>query len=393
MLTDKKPYDFDRVFRIIVALVTAALLLWLVYATRQVLIPLAIAFLLAYLLNPIVDFVQRRIRNRAAAVFTTVFGVLVLLLLLAVLIVPMLAREVVGTGQTLKHMVDENSPLAQWADAHMPANLSQQVDQFIHSDDFRRFLQSEQFDRVMESAQSASGVLLQLVRWTFAQVWGIVSGVYAIVLGITGLFLILLYMIFLLIDYKLLTASWKDYLPPKHRDGIVAFLNEFNAAMATYFRGQFLVAASVGILFAVGFQIIGLKLGIMLGLFIGALNMVPYLQTIGIIPAVLLAVLTAVDKSGSVLWHLVGVAAVFIIVQTLQDTVLTPRIMGKVTGLRPVVILFSVLFWGKLLGFLGLIIAIPLTCLGVAYYRRLLARQEKAESKIVEASEAADTQA
>ncbi|UCG34038.1 MAG: AI-2E family transporter, partial [Phycisphaerales bacterium] len=116
---------------------------------------------------------------------------------------------------------------------------------------------------------------------------------------------------------------------------------------------------------------------IVLGLFIGLLNMVPYLQTIGVVPAVMLAAMTAFEKDGSLVWYLVGVGIVFAVVQTTQDALLTPRIMGKVTGLRPAVILFSVLFWGKLLGMLGLVLAIPLSCLGLAYYRRLLARQEE----------------
>ena len=83
--------------------------------------------------------------------------------------------------------------------------------------------------------------------------------------------------------------------------------------------------------------------------------------------------MTAVEKDGSFWGYVAGVGIVFVVVQVLQDLVITPRIMGKVTGLRPVIILFGVLFWGKLLGFLGLILAIPLTCLGLAYYRRALA--------------------
>ena len=131
----------------------------------------------------------------------------------------------------------------------------------------------------------------------------------------------------------------------------------------------------MGILFAIGFSIVGIKMAVILGLFIGLLNMVPYLQIAGVVPALLLAILTALERGVPASGLLIGVAVVFLVVQIIQDVILTPRIMGKVTGLRPVLILFCVFFWGKLLGFLGVLLAIPLTCLGLAHYRRLLKAQ------------------
>ena len=111
---------------------------------------------------------------------------------------------------------------------------------------------------------------------------------------------------------------------------------------------------------------LGLRMAILLGLFIGALNMVPYLQVVGVVPAVMLAGITALEQNSSFLGYLIGVAVVFVVTQVLQDALITPRVMGRTTGLRPVIILFCVLFWGKLLGFLGVLLAIPLTCLGLA---------------------------
>jgi predicted PurR-regulated permease PerM len=376
LFADPKPYNLDRVVRLVLSVLALAALLWLVGAVSEVLIPLAIAFLLAYLLNPIVGFTQRWISNRVAAVLTTVSASLLLLAVLAYLLLPVIAGEMVGFGRLLAGAVGEDSNLQQWARQHLPENIAAQIAALRNSDELRAFLDSDEFKSVMNGAQSISGLLVVSLKWTISRVWGVVSGLFGLAAGVAGLFIILLYVVFLLIDYRKFQDTWKDYLPPKYREEIVAFLNEFNAAMSRYFRGQFLVAACVGVLFAVGFKIMGLKLAIALGLFIGMLNMVPYLQTAGVLPAVLLAVMTAFEKQGSVLTYLVGVAVVFIVVQTIQDAVLTPRIMGKVTGLRPAVILFSVLFWGKLLGFLGLVVAIPLTCLGLAYYRGMLARQE-----------------
>jgi predicted PurR-regulated permease PerM len=158
---------------------------------------------------------------------------------------------------------------------------------------------------------------------------------------------------------------------------VVAFLEDFRLAMSRYFRAQAAVAALTGVMFAVGFALIGLPMGILLGLFMGLLNMVPYLQNIGLIPAVFFAFVHSVE-SGQSFWLVLGLTmGVFILAQIIQDVVLVPRIMGKTTGLSPAIILLSLSIWGKLLGMLGLLIAIPATCLLLAYYRRLLAATEQ----------------
>jgi predicted PurR-regulated permease PerM len=137
--------------------------------------------------------------------------------------------------------------------------------------------------------------------------------------------------------------------------------------MGNYFRGQSLVALCVGILFAIGFSIIDFPMAIGLGLFIGLLNLIPYLQMVGIIPTIMLALLKAYDTGGSFWLILLSALAVFAVVQTIQDMILTPRIMGKAMGLNPAMMLLSLSVWGALLGFIGLIIALPLTTLIIAY--------------------------
>lgn len=154
--------------------------------------------------------------------------------------------------------------------------------------------------------------------------------------------------------------------------------------MNTYFRGQALVALCVGILFSIGFLIIDFPLAIGLGLFIGALNMVPYLQIIGFVPTILLAILKAAD-TGDNFWIIIASAtAVFIVVQIIQDAFIVPKIMGKITGLNPAIILLSLSIWGSLMGILGMIIALPLTTLMLSYYQRFIINQEKISSPISE---------
>ena len=160
------------------------------------------------------------------------------------------------------------------------------------------------------------------------------------------------------------------FLPPQYRKSIVEFYEQFNLAMRRYLRGQAVVALSVGALFSLGFTLIELPMALPFGLFIGLLNMVPYLQTVGLVPGVMLAGLRAIEGDSSFAVSVGLVLAVFVVIQVIQDALLAPRIMGRATGLSPVAILLGVFVWGKLLGFLGLLLAIPLTCLGIAYYRR-----------------------
>ena len=145
---------------------------------------------------------------------------------------------------------------------------------------------------------------------------------------------------------------------------------DVESGMAGYFRGQSLGALCVGILFAIGFVIIDFPLAIPLGLFIGFLNLVPYLQTLGFVPALMLSLLKAHDTGESFWVIFLSAVAVFAIVQTIQDTIIVPKVMGHVTGLNAAVILLSLSVWGSLLGFIGLIIALPLTTILISYYKR-----------------------
>ena len=152
-----------------------------------------------------------------------------------------------------------------------------------------------------------------------------------------------------------------------------------HVTMNRYFRGQSLIALCVGILLAIGFKIIDFPLAIILGLFIGLLNMIPYLQTIGIIPMVILSLLRSAE-SGENFWIIFGLSLLVLgIVQCIQDLYLTPRIMGKAMGLNPAIILLSLSIWGILLGFIGLIIALPLTTLCLSYYKRFILEEKEPE--------------
>jgi len=193
-----------------------------------------------------------------------------------------------------------------------------------------------------------------------------------VIINIIASLITLLYLFFLLLDYPTLEKSWLMFVPKSKRRITSSILSDVNKGMSDYFRGQSLIALTVGILFSIGFLIIGFPMAIPLGLFIGFLNLIPYMQIIGIIPTTFLALLKAAD-TGENFWIIIGCALlVFAVVQTIQDIILTPRIMGHIMGLSPTLILLSLSIWGYLLGIIGLIIALPMTTLMISYYKRYI---------------------
>jgi predicted PurR-regulated permease PerM len=152
--------------------------------------------------------------------------------------------------------------------------------------------------------------------------------------------------------------------------------------MNSYFRGQGTVAFIVGVLFSIGFLMVGMPMAVGLGMFMGLLNLVPYLQTLGFVPMALLSLLKAADTGENFWWIFFLGFLVVAVVQILQDAVLVPKIMGSAMGLNPAVILLSLSIWGSLLGFIGLIIALPLTTLLISYYRQFILDESPESEKV-----------
>ena len=201
------------------------------------------------------------------------------------------------------------------------------------------------------------------------------EGLWAIgnsIMGLAVAFISLLYIIFLLIDYEKITQNWHKYIPEKIRGSVQMLLHDLDRNMNAYFRGQALVASIVGILFAIGFQIIGLPMGIGIGLIIGVLNLVPYMQVLGIPPCIILGLIHAAETGRPAWVILLFIAIVFVVVQVIQDGIIVPKIMGDVTGMGPAWILLSLSIWGSLLGVIGMVVALPLTTLLVSYYKRFV---------------------
>jgi len=369
MVLNSRPYTFDRFIRLLIGMALLWGLVWLLNYLSDALIPFTVALLLAYMINPLVNWVQKMVRNRISAVLLSLLILLLIFAGVMMAIIPLMVMEVAHMGQLLSRMVNDTE-LARRASELLPADIWQTIKGYAARPEIQSVFKTSNFWKIVEAA--AQKVL--------PGVWGLIAGTASLVMGLIGLGVIGLYLVFLLLDYEKVRLGWPELLPHAYREPAVAFLDDFESAMSRYFRGQALVAFICGVLFAVGFAIIGLPLGILLGLFFGMLNMVPYLQIVGFIPAVFLALVHALETGAGVWGVLAMTLAVFFVVQIIQDTLLVPRIMGKVTGLNPAMIMLSLSVWSKLLGFLGLIIALPMTYLVLVYYRRYLALAQAAQN-------------
>lgn len=360
-LLSKSPYTFDRFVRLLISIAVILSVFFLLNYLRAVLLPFAIATVFAYLLNPLVNFIQRYIKLRLAAVIITLILFFGILILAGYFIFPLIAKEIVHIWNLVSELITNNT-VANQAEERVPGNLWEYFDNFRNRPEVQQFFTNEDL----------SGILSLVAQKLLPGVWGILEGTASFIFGLFSIFLIILYMLFILKDYNSLGKFGRELLPDKYKDRILDFYYEFEKIMNRYFRGQALIATSVGLLFATGFWIIGLPLGIVIGLFMGMLNMVPYLQGIGFIPITISAVFYALETNTS-FFYMFGLAVLVVaLVQTLQDTILVPRIMGKVTGFNPAIILLSLTIWGRILGMFGLIIALPLTYLLLAYYRKYL---------------------
>jgi predicted PurR-regulated permease PerM len=367
MFQSEKPYTLDSVVRMILAVGFLIGMVWLLGYLSSVLVPFVAALLLAYLLNPVASFIQKYVKSRGVAVALTLLGVVVAAGGVFLIVVPLMANEFAHMGDVLSRLASD-SDFGDKVAGHLPPDIWAWVREAVQAPEVRDIFTSEGAMGAVKSALTAALPGLK----------GVAVGAWNVVAGVAGLFVILLYMIFLLADFGRIRNNWQNYLPGKYRESVTGFLAEFEKTMGLYFRGQVVVCLIVGVLMAAGFAIIGLPLGIVLGLLIGILNIAPYLGALGAVPAVLLAALDSLEAGESV-WIGIGlVVAVMAVVQVIQDVILVPRIQGESLGLSPWLILLSLSVWGKMLGFLGLLIALPMTCLCLSWYRRLLATREPA---------------
>ena len=352
-----KEITFDRFIRWAgIALIVLAVLFITNYLS-EVLLPFFIAWFFAYLLYPVVKFIENKlhVKVRALSIILAMGAAIAVIGGVLWLIIPPMIDQFDKLGDVLTrwlHQTTHTNNLTALIKHWLQDNQAQ-IEHFLKSKDFSDALKT-----------------------TMPKLFSVVGQTANILISIVASMITLLYMFFILLDYETLTANWVRIFPKKNRPFWHALMKDVERELNNYIRGQGMVSLCMGIMFCIGFTIIGFPMAIGLGILIGIMDLVPYLHTFALIPTAFLAMLKAAD-TGQNFWIVFGLAfLVFCVVQILTDMVVTPKIMGKAMGLNPAILLLSLSVWGALLGFLGLIVALPLTTLLIAYWQRYVTREK-----------------
>lgn len=353
-----KKYDFDRVVRMVLSIISVAVGVWLVNYLSPVLMPFVVGFILAYIIDPLVEWLQRkmRIKSRGIAVVLALVIVIALIAGLCWLIIPYLITEFSEMSKQLAAYAKSSLRIP-----YVPAEINEFIQRYIDLEKINEIFSKQQWMEIINKAASSA--------------WSVVGGTMSVIFNILSWFIVLLYMFFILLDFNKLSHGFKAAIPAKYRRMSLRIFGDVADTMSRYFRGQAAVSFFVGVIFAIEFYIIGLPMAIAFGMFVGLLNMVPYLQLVSI-PIAAFLCLVATAASGASFWVMFAwVILAYIICQVIQDMVLIPTIMKSQMGLNPAIIFLSLSLWVYVMGFIGLIIGLPLTTLIISYYCEFVLHQ------------------
>ncbi len=348
---------------------TALLVIAILYITNylsSVLLPFFIAWLLAYLLYPIVCFVQYKMHvpGRVLSIIITLIFAIAVVSGIVYLIIPPMIEQFEKLGDLATRYLHQTTHIR-----NFPTTIQEWLR--VNDTNIEKFFKNKEVTEAIKNAMPG--------------VFSVLGQTANVIISIIASLITLLYMFFILMDYEVLSSKWIKVFPKKNRPFWRELMNDVERELNCYMRGQSLVALCVGILFCIGFTIIGFPMAIGLGILIGIMDLIPYLHTFALIPTVFLALMKSADTGQNFWIILLSALAVFVVVQIIADMILTPKIMGKAMGLNPAILLLSLSVWGTLLGFIGLIIALPLTTLIIAYYQRYVTKEQESE-KIPEKS-------
>lgn len=356
-----REFTFDRVARIILLALVVLLLVLGLRAIWDVLLPFLLAGIFAYVMMPLVRFFQfkLRLRSRGLAVILTLLVMGALIYLAVIYVVPSVRAEVEKTLQ----MISSYSGGQDLISMLLPKNVR---NYFTSNKTWGNFSRNLTVDKLIENTKLILDQLGGIINSTLSVFsWG-----FVFLMGIV-------YFIFILLDFENLGRGIISLFPVSLRPMMRTVCSDLDRYMNSYFRGQSLVALSVGVLLTIGFNIIGLPMATAMGIFIGILNFIPYMQALGIIPLGLASVLMAAQNGENVFICLLLAYGVLMVVQILQDMILVPRIMGYTMGMRPSLILLVLTIWGYLLGFFGMLIALPATMFLYSFYKRYILEDQE----------------
>ena len=357
----RREFTFDRIARMLVLSVLILLIYVAVQAIWSVILPFLLAGIFAYVMMPLVRFFQYtlRLRSRGLSVILTLLLLGAVVYLAVIFIIPSINAEIEKTLQVISGYSSGQDILTMI----LPRNIRNYLNGGLRWGNFPQQLSLEK--------------ILENVKLLLDQVGGIINSTLSIFSWGLVFLIGFVYFVFILLDFENLGRGFISLFPKTLRPTIRTISMDLDRYMNNYFRGQALVAMSVGILLSIGFNIIGLPLATAMGIFIGILNFIPYMQALGIIPLGLTSLLMAAQTGENAFVCMLLAYGVLMIVQIIQDMIIVPHIMGQTMGMRPSLILLVLSIWGYLLGFFGMLIALPITMFIYSLYMRYVLQDEE----------------
>ena len=357
----RREFTFDRIARMLVLSVLILLIYVAVQAIWSVILPFLLAGIFAYVMMPLVRFFQYtlRLRSRGLSVILTLLLLGAVVYRAVIFIIPSINAEIEKTLQVISGYSSGQDILTMI----LPRNIRNYLNGGLRWGNFPQQLSLEK--------------ILENVKLLLDQVGGIINSTLSIFSWGLVFLIGFVYFVFILLDFENLGRGFISLFPKTLRPTIRTISMDLDRYMNNYFRGQALVAMSVGILLTIGFNIIGLPLATAMGIFIGILNFIPYMQALGIIPLGLASLLMAAQTGENAFVCMLLGYGVLMIVQIIQDMIIVPRIMGQTMGMRPSLILLVLSIWGYLLGFFGMLIALPITMFIYSLYMRYVLQDEE----------------
>lgn len=346
-----RPFTFDRVVRIIITLTIIAGIVWLINDLKHVLLPFALACLIAYMLEPVVQLTRRwlHLKGRVIAVLITLVVVGGIVGLALYFIIPSVFDEI----SQMRILIDRYGSTRRMI-PFVPREVHDYIMQYINTENLDSLLTESHIETLLNKGTSLLSTTIDILMRTLE--W----------------LLTFIYIIFIMLDYKHLMKGFRMLVPPKMRPFVYHIGDDIKDSMNKYFRGQFTIALCAAVFYSIGFSIVGIPMALVMGAVVGILYMIPYFQYVTVIPVIILCFIYSMTGEAS-FWPLVGQCGlVYVISQCICDYILTPKIMGNALGLNPAIILLSLSVWGSLLGIIGMIIALPFTTLLLSYYRRIV---------------------
>lgn len=348
-----------RIERVVIVALLLGAVFGLLYAFRNALIPVFVALFLAYVLDPVVNTLEGRRIHREAAIFILALVSLIVVGLFVGFLLYEAQKEVVAVYHALPGYLTalqarHGTLIKRYLGVGIPHSLDEiftQLKLVLGNIDPAKLKPLTNFLTQLTSKTVA------FFGWLFAMV------------------LIPVFLFYFLRDWDELKLKAVANIPLAYRDYLVQKFRQIDDVLSGFIRGQLTVCLILGILYSIGLSIVNINLAVVIGILSGAAYIVPYLGTaVGVVAASIMALLQyGLD------WHLFGAWLVFAVVQALEGSIITPRIMGKRVGLHPVVVIIAVLIGADLLGFLGILVAVPTAAVLNVFIQDIIHRYQNSD--------------